>query len=94
MRSSVVDAVASPCNSVCRMDTRTGWCEGCLRNIDEIIAWSTMGDAEKRDVWDALALRQTSPASTERARASAGPLPSGPATPAGGGCGTPQPGVP
>lgn len=58
---SVVDAVASPCNSVCRVDARTGFCEGCLRTIDEIIAWSTLSDDEKRAVWDALALRQFEP---------------------------------
>ncbi len=54
----VVDTVASPCNSVCRMDERTGWCEGCLRTLDEIVAWSTMSDDEKRVVWNALALRE------------------------------------
>jgi len=43
------------------MDAKTGLCEGCLRTIDEIIAWSTMSDDEKRDVWDALALRQFEP---------------------------------
>ncbi len=57
-----VDAVASPCNSVCRMDAKSGLCEGCWRTIDEIIAWSTMSDDERRDVWDALALRQFEPA--------------------------------
>ena len=58
---SVVDAVASPCNSVCRMDARTGWCEGCLRTIAEIADWATMDDDEKRAVWDALALRELGP---------------------------------
>lgn len=56
-RPPVVDAVASPCNSVCRMDARTGWCEGCLRTLDEIGAWATLDDTEKRAVWDALAVR-------------------------------------
>lgn len=50
-------AVPSPCINVCRMDPR-GRCEGCLRTIDEIAGWSTMSDAEKLVVWDALALRQ------------------------------------
>lgn len=54
----VVDAVASPCNSVCRMDAATGWCEGCLRTIDEIADWASMDDAEKLVVWEALALRR------------------------------------
>lgn len=61
-KPSVVDAFASPCNSVCTMNATSGLCEGCLRTIDEIIAWSTLSDDEKRAVWDALALRQFEPA--------------------------------
>ena len=53
-----IDSVASPCNSVCRMDAATGWCEGCLRTIDEITAWATLSEAEKLAVWDRLALRR------------------------------------
>jgi uncharacterized protein len=49
-----VVGVPSPCTSVCRMDARTGLCEGCLRTIDEIIGWSTMADDDKRAVWDLL----------------------------------------
>jgi predicted Fe-S protein YdhL (DUF1289 family) len=47
-------AVPSPCISVCRMDASTGWCEGCLRTIDEIAAWSSFDDHAKRAVWDAI----------------------------------------
>jgi uncharacterized protein len=54
-----MDAVPSPCTSVCRMDVRTGWCEGCARTLDEIAAWSSMNDIEKAAVWDQLATRQT-----------------------------------
>jgi predicted Fe-S protein YdhL (DUF1289 family) len=43
------------------MDARTGWCEGCLRTLDEIAAWSVMDDDEKRAVWSALALRRIAP---------------------------------
>jgi hypothetical protein len=42
--------VASPCINVCRMDGATGWCEGCLRTLDEIAAWGSMADAARRDV--------------------------------------------
>jgi predicted Fe-S protein YdhL (DUF1289 family) len=59
---STPGSVASPCNSVCRMSETTGLCEGCHRTIDEIIAWSTMSDDEKRSVLDALALRAFEPA--------------------------------
>lgn len=49
--------VPSPCISICRMDPGSGFCEGCLRTIAEIAAWSRMDDAEKRRVWRAIELR-------------------------------------
>lgn len=55
---NAVGAVPSPCISVCRMDAKSGWCEGCLRTIDEIAAWSTLSDDAKRAVWDTLAQRR------------------------------------
>lgn len=42
--------VASPCISVCRMHEPTGWCEGCLRTLDEIAFWSVLDDDDKRAV--------------------------------------------
>ena len=51
-------ATPSPCISVCRMDPRTGWCEGCHRTIDEIAGWSAMDDAAKRAVWADLDRRR------------------------------------
>ena len=53
-----VNAVPSPCTSVCRMDERTGWCEGCARTLDEIASWSAMSDDEKTAVLDELSSRQ------------------------------------
>ena len=50
-------APPSPCNSVCRMDAATGWCEGCFRTLDEIAAWSRLTDAQKREVWRQLGER-------------------------------------
>ena len=43
--------VPSPCNNVCRIDAATGWCEGCLRTIEEIAAWGGLDDAGRRHVW-------------------------------------------
>jgi predicted Fe-S protein YdhL (DUF1289 family) len=40
------------------MDEATGWCEGCLRTLDEIAAWGTMADDDKRAVWQALERRR------------------------------------
>jgi len=50
--------VPSPCISVCRMNAATGWCEGCLRTIEEIAAWSRLADEEKRRVWALLPARR------------------------------------
>ena len=50
--------IPSPCISVCRMHERTGWCEGCLRTLDEIAAWSAMDDRTKRTVWKLLPQRR------------------------------------
>lgn len=50
--------VPSPCISLCKMSEETGLCEGCLRTIDEIVAWSTADDAFKRHVWAEIRRRE------------------------------------
>lgn len=50
----------SPCTSVCRMSQETGLCEGCLRTLDEIVAWSQLSDEGaqgKRAIWSAIGQR-------------------------------------
>jgi predicted Fe-S protein YdhL (DUF1289 family) len=66
--SAVAQGVPSPCINVCRMDPVTGYCEGCLRTIDEIAAWSAMADDDKRAVWQRLEQRrqQLQPAGATR----------------------------
>ncbi len=56
--SLMTTPVPSPCTSVCKMDPSTGWCEGCLRTIDEITAWAGLPDAEKLLIWDQLGERR------------------------------------
>ena len=51
--------IASPCTNVCRMHPATGWCEGCARTIDEIIAWSRATDAVKQQILARLPERRT-----------------------------------
>ena len=53
-------AVPSPCVSVCAMDDASGLCTGCLRTLDEIAAWSVLGDNERRGVLAAAASRRES----------------------------------
>ncbi len=50
--------VPSPCISVCRMDAKSGLCEGCARTLDEIAAWSVMDEPAKQAVWDQLPQRR------------------------------------
>lgn len=50
--------VPSPCINVCRMDAKSGLCEGCARTLEEIAAWSAMDDADKQAVWDQLPQRR------------------------------------
>jgi predicted Fe-S protein YdhL (DUF1289 family) len=41
---------SSPCTSICRIDPRTGWCEGCKRTLNEIADWPMLKPAEKRAI--------------------------------------------
>ncbi|MGO4158362.1 DUF1289 domain-containing protein [Cupriavidus sp. YAF13] len=57
--------VPSPCRNVCRMDAASGYCEGCLRTIEEIAAWSGSDEAGRRRIW--LLLPQRAAALAARA---------------------------
>jgi predicted Fe-S protein YdhL (DUF1289 family) len=50
--------VPSPCINVCRMVPATGLCEGCMRTIDEIVAWGRADDDYKRAVWAEIRRRE------------------------------------
>lgn len=50
-------AVLSPCIGVCSLGPN-GLCEGCLRTVDEIAAWSRMSDGERLHVMDTLLPRR------------------------------------
>lgn len=54
-----VQDLPSPCISVCRMAPATGLCQGCLRTLDEIAAWSGLDDEGKRVVWARIEARAT-----------------------------------
>jgi predicted Fe-S protein YdhL (DUF1289 family) len=66
----------SPCVGVCRIDAPTGLCAGCLRTLEEIAAWGSLDDGEKRRVWRLLATR------ADRLRASRQASPPGDGRPA------------
>lgn len=56
--------VSSPCVSICRIDPASGWCEGCLRTIDEIAAWGTLRDDARRAIWSRLEARRVARAAS------------------------------
>jgi uncharacterized protein len=41
------------------MSPNTGFCEGCFRTIDEIVAWGQMENDDKRAITELLAVRKT-----------------------------------
>lgn len=51
--------VPSPCINVCEMDKASGLCRGCMRTIDEIVAWGGAGDDYKRAVWKEIRRRES-----------------------------------
>ena len=59
--TETAEEVASPCINVCKMNPDSGLCEGCLRTLDEIAAWSSMSAAEKRAVLAQLPARSARP---------------------------------
>lgn len=50
---------SSPCNGVCILDEDTGLCVGCLRTSDEIAGWEEFSDAEREEVMNRIAERET-----------------------------------
>lgn len=52
------DPVISPCVGICRMTADGVYCEGCLRTIDEIAAWSRLGNDGKRLIWQRIEQRK------------------------------------
>lgn len=55
--------VASPCTSVCRMDSDGVYCVGCFRTLDEIAGWSAFDDERRQQIWDELRRRKAALAS-------------------------------
>ena len=44
----------SPCTKNCSLNSSTNLCEGCGRNLDEIVEWTRMSDEEKQEVMSRL----------------------------------------
>ena len=50
--------IGSPCINVCKMDERSGLCQGCLRNLAEIAAWGSAGEVERSGILEAVLQRR------------------------------------
>ncbi len=50
--------VPSPCVSLCKLDFDRQYCMGCLRTLEEIVAWGKADDEFKRVVWQQLPHRR------------------------------------
>jgi len=53
-----MDLVETPCLGICLIDPEDGLCAGCARSLDEIARWSSMSDAERRAIMEALSDRR------------------------------------
>lgn len=60
-------SISSPCINICRMNPRTGLCEGCYRSIDEITVWAGACDRIKRGILDKVELRRAAAEREKRA---------------------------
>ncbi len=57
MSQSVASEAGSPCVGVCRLND-DGFCEGCLRSIEEIGAWAGLDEMARRAILADLELRR------------------------------------
>jgi predicted Fe-S protein YdhL (DUF1289 family) len=48
----------SPCIDICKIDKKTGFCNGCLRTKKEIKDWKDFSKNERITVLDMLKLRK------------------------------------
>ena len=54
----MMEAARSPCINFCRMDEDSGLCAGCLRTIDEIVAWAGADEGQKHAILAAVEKRR------------------------------------
>ncbi|MEE9142958.1 MAG: DUF1289 domain-containing protein [Gammaproteobacteria bacterium] len=59
--ASVID---SPCTGICELGPG-GFCSGCFRHIDEIVAWGGLSNAERELILAELPDRRTPRDSTQ-----------------------------
>lgn len=48
----------SPCNKICKINSDTGLCIGCYRNLDEISVWGTLSTDQRLKIIKELETRK------------------------------------
>ena len=48
----------SPCTGVCLIDEQTGFCQGCLRTLDEVAAWGSSTVSQRLEILAAIKRRR------------------------------------
>ncbi|MBS7552995.1 DUF1289 domain-containing protein [Ancylobacter dichloromethanicus] len=51
-------AISTPCISVCALDAAGRTCLGCGRTVEEIGAWATLSETERRAIMARLTVRR------------------------------------
>ena len=54
--------ILTPCIGICRLDAQ-GLCEGCRRTLQEIAAWSSYSDEQRRHLIDDVLPKRVAPRS-------------------------------
>ena len=57
MRAMSAPCLSTPCVKVCVIDPISALCIGCGRTVDEIAAWTALGEAERLTIMAELAER-------------------------------------
>lgn len=65
MNQPVEGSVPSPCINVCKMNERSGLCEGCLRTLDEIAIWGQASNRQKLAILAQVVERREAAASLD-----------------------------
>tara|TARA_B100002052_G_C15823551_1_gene571768 strand:- start:57 stop:236 length:180 start_codon:yes stop_codon:yes gene_type:complete len=50
--------INSPCKQICKIDIKSGLCQGCNRNLDEIKNWFRLNDSEKIEILEKIKKRR------------------------------------
>lgn len=54
----------SPCIRICEMDEQRGYCRGCYRTLDEIMAWRQSSEKARKAILREVEKRRSADASS------------------------------